>query len=513
MAETVPNRFNLVDEKWIPIANEGLASLGDIFSEPHFTALGGNPTQKIALTKLLVAIAQAAYTPEDDEDWKRLGEQGMAIKARAYLEGKKDCFWLYGEKPFLQMPAVRNLSKKGFAALTPHMVAAGQNTSVLFQSQIAHEMTDAEKAVLVVHLMSFALGGKQVDNSFPLSKGYTGNQNFKGNNASGRAGSHAGYLHAFLQAPSIQESIWLNLFSSDQINQLAYFTSGIGKAPWECMPKGEDCNIARALKNSYMGTLIPMCRFLYLSADGIHNADGILYDRGSMQKPLREPDPALTYTPTVSVNRAGQKTKILMTNPNNRPWRQLTSLLSFLGNASYDCTQLRFGVQRVIKYFKSYSFSIWVGGMKFSDKGGEHAPRGTDDFVESEFSLESSVLGAMWFLRLNEEMSMLEELANNVRRRTLGFYKQQFAEGEDQAKQAANLFWQLAEHRFQTLINACGTDTADALRPDFARDALKAYDTYCPRDTARQLDAWSSTRPKLGKFFQTKTDLQPSTDS
>ena len=80
MAEKVPNRFNLVDEKWIPVANEGLASLADIFTQTHFTALGGNPIQKIAVTKLLLAIAQAAYTPEDDEDWKRLGAKGMAVK-------------------------------------------------------------------------------------------------------------------------------------------------------------------------------------------------------------------------------------------------------------------------------------------------------------------------------------------------------------------------------------------------------------------------------------------------
>ena len=85
-----------MDEKWIPIANFGLASLLDVFSQPHFTTLGGNPIQKIALTKLLLAIAQSAYTPKDDKDWKSLGTQGMAEKALAYLKEKRDCFWLYG---------------------------------------------------------------------------------------------------------------------------------------------------------------------------------------------------------------------------------------------------------------------------------------------------------------------------------------------------------------------------------------------------------------------------------
>ncbi len=39
MAEKVTNQFNLVEEKWIPIANHGLVSLVDIFSQKWFTAL------------------------------------------------------------------------------------------------------------------------------------------------------------------------------------------------------------------------------------------------------------------------------------------------------------------------------------------------------------------------------------------------------------------------------------------------------------------------------------------
>ncbi len=74
------NRFNLVDEPWIPIASEGLVSLKDIFTQPRFKALGGNPVQKISLIKLLLAICQTASTPKDDEDWAKLGSEGMAKK-------------------------------------------------------------------------------------------------------------------------------------------------------------------------------------------------------------------------------------------------------------------------------------------------------------------------------------------------------------------------------------------------------------------------------------------------
>ena len=48
-------RFNLIDEPWLPIVDVGRVSLRQVFSEPSYRALGGNPVQKIALMKLLLA--------------------------------------------------------------------------------------------------------------------------------------------------------------------------------------------------------------------------------------------------------------------------------------------------------------------------------------------------------------------------------------------------------------------------------------------------------------------------
>ena len=80
------NKFNLVDEPWIPVTGKGLASLSDIFSNENITSLGGNPIQKIALTKFLLAIVQSAYTPVDEKDWEILTTAGMAEKGLAYLK-------------------------------------------------------------------------------------------------------------------------------------------------------------------------------------------------------------------------------------------------------------------------------------------------------------------------------------------------------------------------------------------------------------------------------------------
>ncbi|HCS37428.1 MAG TPA: type I-E CRISPR-associated protein Cse1/CasA, partial [Sphaerochaeta sp.] len=64
------NRFNLVDEPWIPVVDHPRISLFELFSDSTLKAIGGNAIQKLALLKLFLAIAQKAYTPIDDQDWQ-----------------------------------------------------------------------------------------------------------------------------------------------------------------------------------------------------------------------------------------------------------------------------------------------------------------------------------------------------------------------------------------------------------------------------------------------------------
>ena len=171
--------FNLIDEPWIPIADVGRVSLRQIFSVSSYLALGGNPVQKIAITKLLLAIAQAAYTPKDDDEWQTLGAEGVAKYGLAYLDKWHDYFYLYGEKPFLQMPQIINSTTQSFGAVLPE-IATG-NTTVLNSIQTESQLSDADKAILIVQLMGFGLGGKKTDNAIVLSTGYLGKTNGKGN--------------------------------------------------------------------------------------------------------------------------------------------------------------------------------------------------------------------------------------------------------------------------------------------------------------------------------------------
>ena len=492
---TTENRFNLIDEPWIPIVDIGRVSLKDIFSHTHYRALGGNPVQKIALTKLLLAIAQAASTPKDDEDWADLGANGLASNCLTYLDKWHECFWLYGEQPFLQMPAISPASIQSFGAVLAE-IATG-NTTVLTQTQIEKTLSDADKALLIIVLMGFGLGGKKTDNSVVLSKGYSGKTNDKGKPSTGKPGASIGFmgfLHNFLVGQSLVESLWLNVLTAEQLSQLNIYSTGLGTAPWELMPLGEDCDTAKNIQTSLMGRLIPLSRFCLLAEKGLHYSEGIAHQGYKESK----------VDPSISVDYSGKDPKVIWVDPERRPWRFLTALLSFLGqssNTGFNCYHLSFGLKRARNHVNE--LGIWSGGLRVSSNAGEQYVSGSDDAVESLITLPQSVLGTFWFANLQLEMTDLDQLAKIVYSATLNYFKSQNMESKGQAGLASNLFWQLCERKFQDLVNVCDdTEQAQSLRKNFAGFANQAYDTFCAKDTARQLDAWAKNRPNLGKYLK-----------
>ena len=494
----IENRFSLIDEPWIPIADVGRVSLRQIFSEPTYRTLGGNPVQKIALTKLLLAIAQAACTLENDYDWKDLGAEGLAKSCLTYLEAWHDRFYLYGEKPFLQMPAIASAATQNIGAVLPE-IATG-NTTVLNALQMETDLNDADKALLIVQLMGFGLGGKKTDNSVVLSAGYAGKSNEKGKASTGKAGASLGFmgfLHSFLQGETLLQTLWLNLLTHEQIQNLPY-ANGLGIAPWEAMPKVEQCEMAKSLQNSLMGRLLPLSRFCLLNDQGLHYSEGIThldYKFGMID-------------PSVAINVATKPAKVLWVDTERRPWRFLTALLSFMeaNSGGFECYYIRQGLLRSRKVVPK--MGLWSGGLRVSSNAGEQYVSGQDDFVESLILFNSADLGNTWYSALKLEMAELDQLAKIVYGATLGYFKNQKAEGKNQAALASNLFWQLCERKFQDLVYACaregpeGTENRKILRQDFAQFANAAYNAYCPNDTARQLNAWAENLPNLSKYLK-----------
>lgn len=486
------NCFNLIDEPWIPITGVGQVSLKQVFAHPEYRGLGGNPTQKIALMKLFLAIAQAAATPDNDKKWKEMKPTDLAEKCLTYLEKWHDRFYLYGQKPFLQKTEISAAAKQNYGALLPEIVTG--NTTMLTQSQVEKQLEDAEKAILIVVQMGFALGGKKTDNKVSLTKDY------KGKSAAGKPGpavAHMGLLHNFVFGKTLQDTLWLNLLTHENIKGCGLFSEGLGVAPWEQMPDGEDCVKARQLKKTLMGRLIPLCRFCLLTQDGIHYSEGIAH--------LNYLDGL--YDPTIAANTSGKKNKVLWTDPEKRPWRQLPALLGFINQAksSFDCLQLRISLSRVKNY--ENPFAIWSGGLRVSSNAGEQYISGSNDFVASEVWLHRDLIKSIWFNQLELEMTAMEGIGKKLYGCIIGFYKTQLAEGGAFAGQGSNTFWQLCEQDFQELVNACNNSPeAEAnrlgLRRRLAGYALAVYDQYCPNDTARQMDAWAKCRPNLSQYLK-----------
>lgn len=490
--------FNLIDEPWIPVADYERVSLRDIFSRSEYQSLGGNPVQKIAVFKLLLAIAQAAATPADEKEWREQGAQGMAEKCLTYLDKWHDRFFLYGEKPFLQMPAIAAARALSFGAFLPE-VSTG-NTTILTQSQVETNLSDADRALIVLLQMGFALSGKKTDNGVVLSAGYVGKRNDKGKPSTGKprpSVAHMGLLHNFVMAKSILDSICLNLLSAQAIDSTGIFTAGVGTAPWENMPQGEACATASQLKQSYMGRLIPLCRFCLLADEGMHYSEGIAhagYKEGMQDL-------------SVAIDSSGKEPRAQWVDPNKRPWRELISLLSFIdqsGGSGFQSWQIRFGLDRARDAQKV--FSIWSGGLRVSSNAGEQYVSGTDDVVESNIWLESEALGQSWFEQLKQEMDGLDDLAKALYGRVLAYFKGLTVDGKNTAAQATNMFWQLCERDFQELVNSCDTTdetkkTRQQLRRKFAGYQHQSYDHFCPNETARQIDAWAHNRPNHYKYI------------
>ena len=485
---TTDKKFNLIDEQWIPIRERGLFSLRDIFSDPSLRRIGGNPIQKTAIFKLLCAIAQAAWTPKTEEEWRQSTVEDFCRKCLAYLAKWHEKFWLYGDEPFLQVPAVADLTVKVYSFATLNLEKASGNTTVLTQFQLQAEPTDADKALLLVTLMCFAIGGKKADNSKVLTPGY------KGKSKSGKAGASLGtrgYLHSYVLADSVASTVWLNLFSEERLSKLPCFPESVGTAPWEKMPAGGEWGVARQTQKSWMGRLVPLGRFCLLTDDGMYCTEGIAHDDHQSGR----------FDPTQSVERKKNKFNSLWADPDKKPWRSLTSILSFLGSqdaSRYVCCQVELGMSRARDCFESVE--LWSGGVSVTYQSGEQYMAGSDDFVESCFDFSPQDVGEQFFETFSASVEQLDRLSKQLYKCVLGYYTAMGTEGKTMAGRAASQFWEIAGLHAQELIDSCvpGEDP-EPVRYFFRATMRNTYNESCPHFTPRQLQAWAKNQPNASQ--------------
>lgn len=479
------NRYNLVDEAWIPVATRGRVSLRQVFEDSDLPALGGNPMQMIAVLKPLLAVAQAAATPRDDGEWLAMGAQGMAQKCLVYLKAHHDDFWLYGSRPFLQLEACTGAERKSYGTILPE-VASG-NTTLVTGFQIEPELDDAEKALALLVELCLGLGGKKADSRLVLSSGYEK----KASACAGPALCYKGLLHSFLLGKNVIETVWFNMLTQEDIDSQKQWENGLGTPPWEEMPRGENDETAVKLRASLMGRLVPMARFCLLEDEGIRFTEGIVH-----------PDyQSFMVDPSMSMDASEKKPKMLWADPEKRPWRELPALLSFLDSQDVESGFLCLGLQKgVARARKSglESVGVWSGGVRVSSQAGEQFLSGGDDMVASEVWLACNDLSSTWFRAFSGAMGRLDKTASGLYSAVNGYWKAtgMDRQNDDRARAVSGRFWQMVEPLAQDIIRDCENSGAmEALFRRCQAIASGLYDEACPHGTARQFEQWARHRP------------------
>lgn len=531
----IEKRFNLIDEAWIPVAGEGSVGLRTIFTDNTITALGGNPVEKIALFKLLLAIAQSAYTPKDEVDWKQLGYDGMQKKVLEYLDEHYDCFWLYGEKPFLQIPDIERLCNEEsqvkkekkqsvkigngtFPDLFP------ENNTIVSQFDSADiSGNDANKALFLITTENFALYGKQIDKSICLEKNYVKSDIAK----PGPSLGFNNYLHTFIFADTVLASVYINLITEAILTDNQMIGQTVGTPFWEKMPQTEKSETALQSKLTLMGHLVPLSRYLLFTDDGVYFTEGIQYQYSKADKKAGKAE-ADWIDPSFSWKYKNGELKGLYADVSKKPWRILDSLLvKKLSEMEYNNILLKLVLARIAQEGGDKAFSVWSGGLDVSGDAFGKKIKDTDDFVESEVQVPAGIFSneeeSTFFNLLSEEMNYMRNLESYLANAITGYYlcmtgksikkinpKERQSVYDKETKLPKQQYWQLCESQFQKLVNACGEDSSGEKAKDmqklFSGFVYQIYDRTCPKDTARQMEAWAENRPFRRKKEEKQSD-------
>lgn len=503
--------FNLVDEPWIPLSDNTKVSLSQAFSESLPKAqLAGTPVEKIAVMKLLIAIANSAVLPRDKKAWVDMGPAGLSRDALDYLELHRNKFFLTGDRPFLQMKGVKPAKVAGWSSLNPQY--ASGNATVLTQWQQSSVPSAPQVAMLLVVLSSFALGGKKTDNAVVLTPGYGGKRNPKGKPSTSRPGpgvEFLGLLHSFFWSDRLLETVWLNMFTEEDLDSVSpLFPGGLGIPPWEDMPTGEDDPRARSLRSSLMGRLVSLSRFCLLHPEGMHYSEGLPHR--SYLEGVADPSATMTFN--------AKKNTALWANPSRRPWRELPALLSLLSGrqeGGMRCFGIDRSLEKVVHQSVVQTAGVWSGGMRVKSNAGEQYLSISEDMVESCLWLDIQVLGEMWFEIFSGQMLELDGLSKKLYG-AIKRYGDLLGRQEDGVMaQATAVFWQLAERHAQALVEACanlssrdsgvsakGAQGLADIRAGFSNILASVYDRFCPNSTARQMEAWARARPETLDYLR-----------
>jgi len=532
--------MNLVTDFWIPVVttegNPDFASLMQVFTEgDKFADLSVRPHEHVALMRLLICIAQAALDgPSDKDAWKEAPKK-LPEAARKYLVewNNKEVFELFHpKKPFLQIADLKSNELTPISKLD--LFLSSGNTTTLYDHEANGNeqrfFSPKEIALKLITFQCFSSGG-----GLPITKW----DNVK----TGQVGNPdalcltGGMYHTLLRGKNIVESVCWNILPKGvvkrhygEVNKDNPADKDVengkfwGKPIWEMIPqKPNDLDKIENATRTYLGRLVPMCRWIKIETDGtgLHCGKGFDYplmDR-KVQKPKKDKPilPVWPAEPTASVGMNKDKTErfIKGAKPDKAIWRELTALLA---KRNQDSTGGPLAFENPLPVF---GLDIHVCALVRHQGSIENMIESVCNvsakiFTEAGRAIyESEVEEAEWLSR------KLGYAVEAYRRNVDNFWDQRVEmAGKDRNKlkekltsKATRSYWTAIEkqrHLLMVHVESWETKTFEtthnAWRTAIHKSAREAYISACGQETPRQIRAFALGWKKL--FMEKKPETE-----
>lgn len=488
--------FNLVDDKWIPVEGGGRVSLKDVFENSSLTAVGGNPLQKMAVYKLLFLIAQRSYGFPTESELRSRGQRGVAVECLDYLEKNKNLFYLYGEKPFLQHPELEkndNIEYKTmYIDYLPDL--ASDNDSIVRDTQTRTSFSDADKALFLVTMQIYALGGKRVTSAKKyLLSGTADERSASARTSPSLSNGKKGYVQTLILGNSILETVFLNLFTHEDIAGINL--EGLNTTilpPWEKMPTFEASDYNEEYKKSFSAFFVPMTRcILFGENNKLKYCEGLKYS-GEWH------DPFLTET-----GADGRKETVDVLK---KPWNQIQALLAEVYNVeASDKKCLAVSLHYLRARETTEQFSIWSGGLGLDANSGDQYVKNEDDYLLSIVTFSCDALGDAFFSRYCSIIDKVNNCGIGLKK-SIEAYKKQLgalAPGKRDTKAESVTgslfsFWHEVGKLSEDFVSIAEKESEEEQKKLFGKlysIERNIYDNTCQHGTARQMLAWAQNRP------------------
>jgi CRISPR system Cascade subunit CasA len=469
--------MNLTTDPWIPVLwNDGAtraATLADIFVRGQdIRDLAVRPHERIALMRLFLCVTHAALVgPEDAEELQECLPEIVPAVQR-YLERWRRGFELFGDGPrFLQWRGKADGTEISVHKLT--FVDKDSPTLFSHDSTPDSPLPAGPLAIALVSFQSFAAGGRVEGSADSLRAGLC------------RQGSA---LYTFVRRESLLATIHANLLTKEQIRRLAPLQWGRPVWEFSAISVDELAKVRDEVVCGYLSRLVPATRALWIDPN-----QRMAVARGGVSY-VGHPemrDPATSIVVTKKGDRVvvpGQSGKAI--------WRELHSLLV------RRVTQAGVGGPLALESLgPNGSFDIWTGAL-----AGDQAK--VVDAIESVFCIPAAMLLEPSQQTYAAGVKHAEDTEFCLRRAVATYHKER-GDNLDRAEmrkrrdaiqaKAAFQFWTEVECavpalwaviRDPAVLGTGNRWQATAWGRTVRDTVLLAYETACPHETGRQLQAF-----------------------